>query len=243
MFSLIENARAFVTAWKFRRTALGRALSNLSQEYFYSGHTLSAFDDAAKKRLIARLYEHLGQIASAPDPARQLREILADYVLQFAALQVLGLSAEDKAASFYSNSPYISGALAPHIGDAALHHEEMARLVRTDEPQSDADLVAFANKRSALALFYANGLNMARIDMGDTDPQNDWYRPFVEAMLVWEEDVIREKLSLPRLTPGPLYSLPYSTYFNAVMNGDANPFVEWRNAFPDLYLSGEGPLP
>jgi hypothetical protein len=79
--------------------------------------------------------------------------------------------------------------------------------------------------------------------MGDRDREKDWFRPFVEAQLVRSEDITRQKLGLPRLVPGPLHALPYSTFLNMVVEGETNPFVSWTKAFPGLYLAGEGPLP
>jgi len=105
------------------------------------------------------------------------------------------------------------------------------------------DLIAYANTRSALMLYYANGLNMVRMAIGDEDRQKVWFRPFVEAMLVQEEDNQREKLGLPSLFDDVVRALPYSVYLDLVINGARQPFYEWAKLWPDRYLAGEGPLP
>ena len=61
--------------------------------------------------------------------------------------------------------------------------------------------------------------------------------------MVWEEDLIRDTLGLPRLTSSPSYGLPYSLFLYFVVSGERNPFFTWTQKFPDLYLAGEGILP
>lgn len=230
------------TAWKFKRTTLGRALDEHTREFFYSGHTLSWLRQDNKEKHVRALYDLLGRIDRAENPPMQLRTALADYVILYAQMAVLSLTEEEKAGHFFAANPYITGEIHRRIVEAAPHVEEAAQFAWQTEGASAEDLMGFANARGALMLFYANALNMVRIEGGDTDPVKDWYKPFVEAMLVWEEDTLRDRLGMPRLVPGALHGLPYSTFLNQVTNGEANPFYSWTKAFPDLYLAGEGPL-
>ena len=71
--------------------------------------------------------------------------------------------------------------------------------------------IGFGNRRAALALFYANGFNMARRQIGDTDPAKDWFKPFVEAMFVWKKNTYRQELGLPRMLKSDIDALAYST--------------------------------
>lgn len=242
MSGLFDAAKSYLVARKFKRSALGQALAEHTKNYFYSGKVLSWMDQPAKDRIIQDFYGKLVTIGQSQQPIMDLRNALVEYTLTFAQLSVLSLTEEEKAEQFYAASPYISGELHRHIEKAAPHNEELARLIWQKGELSGGELVSYANSRSALMAYYVNGLNMARIDMGDRDSAKDWFRPFVEAMLVWEEDGMREKLGIPRLVPGPLHALPYSTFLNSVVNGEANPFFTWTRTFPDLYLAGEGPL-
>lgn len=234
---LLDGLKAQAALWKWRRTPLGQALAQHTQTYFYSGTTLSHFDEASKKRLIEDFGQKVLAVSQSRNAVHDLRELLANYVLAFAALQVLCLTEAEKAGAFYKGNPYISGELHAHIERAAELSEELSRIrFESSQPLSATDLVAVANQRCALLLYYANGLNMVRITIGDKSPR-DWFKPFVEAMLVWEEASYREKLGLPRLTPGFVDHLAYSNFLNYVTNGAPSPYYEWSKAWPELYLT------
>jgi hypothetical protein len=227
-----------------KTSVLEKALKDHVQEYFYSGHALSGMKPENKERLVGELFTQLSAIEASPDPRMTLRERLAEYVLMFAQLQLLCLTEDEKAEHIFKDSPYISGRIHHHIVQAAEHVEDAAQLVwGQDGKATTEELMNFANARSAMMLFYVNGLNLARIVAGDTDAAKDWFKPFVEAMLVWKEHVLRMELGLPALLSDPRSGLSYSTFMNYVLNGEANPFFSWTRAHPDLYLAGEGPRP
>jgi hypothetical protein len=63
--------------------------------------------------------------------------------------------------------------------------------------------------------------------------EEDWYRPFVAAMMAWQEDTYRRSLGLPPALEAEsegvrLRAIWYSTFMNRVVNGDANPLAGWR---------------
>ncbi|WP_242121245.1 hypothetical protein [Sphingomonas lacusdianchii] len=242
MMGLLGTARAYWAGYKFKRSPLGQALALHTQEFFYRGQALSHFSQENKDRLVQDFYSKVVAIGATENPAMACRELLAEYVLSFCGLAVLCLKEEEKAAQFYAENPYISGAIWRHVERAVENNEEMAQTKWANPDFTAEDLVAFANTRSALMLYYANGLNMVRMELGDRDPQKDWFRPFVEAMMVVEEDRQREKLGLEQLCPGVVRSLPYSVFLNLVVDGARQPFYEWTKQWPDRYLSGEGPL-
>lgn len=194
VMGLFDTAKAYWAGQKFKRSPLGQALALHTQDFFYKGIALSHFSQANKDKLIGDFYAKLVAIGQSDNAAMACRELLAEYVLAFAGLATLCLKEAEKADQFYASNPYISGTIWRHIERAVENNEEMAQ-VKWANPEFDAaDLVAYANTRSALMLYYANGLNMVRMEIGDRDPQKDWFRPFVEAMMVVEEDRQREKL-------------------------------------------------
>jgi hypothetical protein len=241
---LFDALKGQLEVWKFQRSPLGMALQQHTQDYFHSGQVLSWLKQENKEKIAQVFMLQLVAIRSSQDIGYALREKLAEYVLLYCQLSLLCLTEKEKAQHMFAGNPYISGELHHHIEAAASHNEEMASTISQSDGDFDhEDLIATANTRSTIALYYANGLNMARIAIGDTDPDKDWYRPFVEAMAVWEEDQLRNKLDLKRLVPGPIGALPYASFLDHVLAGERNPFFTWTREWPDLYLAGEGPAP
>lgn len=238
---LFDGIKSQMEASKFKRSPLGQALRQHTHDFFYSGHTLSWMKEENKRRFADELMGHLTAAQASENAPLALREKLSEAVLSYSKLAILALTEEEKAGGTFADCPYVSGELHHRIEQAAPLNDDLKHIIwQNDGEMSHEELIATANTRSALALYFANGLNMARIAIGDTDPAKDWYRPFVEAMMVWEEDTIREKLDLPALVPGLVRSLPYAQYLNFVVDGERNPFFTWTQQWPDLYLAGEG---
>lgn len=215
---------------------LEEALQGQTAWYFDSGQALARFSPEARRGIMEDLRQRISGIYGSIDGKSQLRRLIAEYVLLYAGLCVLGLTEEEKAAVEYGRNPYITGQLHHHIRQAARLNDEMG--LPLDNGLGDEALVAFANSRAAVMLYYANALNMVRIRRGDTGPVTDWYLPFVEAMLVWEEDNARERLGLPRVVPGELHGLPYYGYLEIVLAGEIDPVGCWKAKFPQLHLAG-----
>jgi hypothetical protein len=188
-------------------------------------------DAEDKQQTIESLYTMVVEILQADSPGMKLRESMANLVANFAELQVLCLTQEEKRSQFYADCPYISGELHRHI-EKAVPHIELLREFKWKKPDASAtDLVGMCNLRSGRWLFHLNGLNHVRYDFKDFDGQKDWLQPFVRAMLIWQEDSLREKLGLPPLLPDKLDGLKYSTFVNLVADGTKNPNYEWDKAW------------
>ncbi|MEQ1551282.1 hypothetical protein [Sphingorhabdus sp.] len=238
---LLGSIREYFERRKFQRTVFAQALKLHTQEYLHGGTVLSSVSQETKERFVQELMQRIANCFQAENPAMAVREAIVEHVLGYAQLQVLCMTEEEKAQTFYSSNPYISGQLCHQIELAAEHVDEVARFKWESEANSQ-DLMDFCNTRCALHLYFMNAFNLARMELGDqTDP--DWFRPLVEAQLVYEENTIRDKLALPLLTKDMIEALAYSVMWNKVMAGDANPFYEWCQTWPDKYLAGRGPLP
>lgn len=238
---LFDSVRDFFEMRQFMKTPLAQALRAHTQEYFYGKTVLTHFSEDTKEKLIAGMTSQMGAAFQSPNPALAIREGLVSFTIQYAQVQVLCLTEEEKADAFYAANPYISGELHHRIDDAAEHVEELARY-KWESEATGQDLIDFCNERCAIYLYYMNGFNIARRDLGDkTDP--DWFRPLVEAQLVYEENTIRDKMGLPLTVRDMIEALAYSAMFNKAADGAVNPFYEWCSAFPDKYLAGRGPLP
>jgi hypothetical protein len=232
-----------IELWRFQRTPLAQAIRLHSQNFFHGGSVLTNFKQENKEKLVADFCQRASLIMQSPNPALACREALAEYTLLFAQLQVHCLKEFEKAQMFYSENPYISGQLWRHIRESSDHHDELARYKWENPELTDEDLLDIGNTRCAVYLYYANGLNLVRMELGDFSEEKDWFRPFVEAMLVNEEHRLRDELGLPSLVPGPLGSLQYAVLLDIVISGERHPFFKWCRDFPDRYLAGEGPAP
>ena len=137
----------------------------------------------------------------------------------------------EKAEGEYSDCPYISGELYKHIQELSDHNEELKKLKWKTDGISDEELISVCNFKSALHIFYINGMNHVRCELKDMDTEKDWLHPFVKSMLIWEEDTYRGKIGLPSLLPDSFDAIRHSTFMNTVTNGHENPFYEWEKAW------------
>lgn len=233
MFGLFKNAGQ-ASAGRFSRDrVLNEALHHHTKTYFYSGQALAALSDEAKLALIADLRARIATIESSNDSRSLIRQHLSDFVLLYAGVAALALTEDERPLMEFGRNPFITGELHRHIRDAAANHGELAPLL--SQGASNEELMSFANKRAAVALYFANAFNMVRIQNGDVT-QPDWYRPFVEAMLVWEEDDMRDRLAMPRLVRGEVYGLAYYSFLEIVLSGEPDPLNAWQNRWSELPL-------
>lgn len=241
---LLDGVRGYFATRAFMRTPLAQAIRQETQAYFYGNSILTHFADETKQKLIGGMTQQLSAALQSENPVMAIREGLVSFTIQYAQLQVLALTEMEKTDAFYSASPYISGALHHHIEAAAEQVEEVARYKweQWEEADGPDELIAFCNGRCAIYGYYMNSFNIARIELGDkTDP--DWFRPLVEAQMVYEENTIRDKLGLPLTVKDMIEALAYSVMFNYAADGVQAPFYEWCKTWPDKYLAGRGPLP
>ena len=239
---LFENARGLWASYKFKRSPLGQALTHHVQEYFYSGHILSWTNQANKDKFVEDFYGKLVECEQSENSAMALRVKLVEHTLLYSQHQILCLTSKEKSEHFFAANPYITGEISEQIMEAAEHVEEAKQFIWQHNGATVEELNDFANTRSALMLFYANGFNIARIAIGDSDPAKDWFLPFVEAQMVWQEDHMRQALALPRLLSSSLDGVEYLMMMEYVLNGERNPFFTFRQNFPTSYLAGEGDL-
>jgi len=216
---------------EWERSPLGQALARHVNEYFTEYPRFAEMDEADKQETIRDFYKLIAEVLQAENPGVKLRESLANYVISFAELQVLCLTEDEKTGAFYADCPYISGQLHHDIEKAIPHVEFLREAQWRNADLTGKSLVGLCNARSARWLFIINGLNLVRIEFKDFDDQKDWFRPFLQAMMIWEEDLLRGKMQFPRLLPDLIEGLQYSAFMNLVVNGWPNPYYEWEKRF------------
>jgi hypothetical protein len=212
-------------------STLGHALALHTRENFHEDvGALSSLPDELKQTLIEGLYQEIDEICHSENPFLACRERLVNYVSEWAALQVLCLTEEEKPQAHYGDSPYISGELHHRLFDLIEHNRFIGERNLGSPFESKEEIIFALYARSAIFLYYANGLNMSRIQSGDSIEGKDWYQPLCTSMLISSEDQYRKKIELPSLLPelldGPIHGL----FAEFVVNGHINPYCEWEMA-------------
>lgn len=234
----LQKLRSLFSTTQITPAVLDQALKEHAQEYFYSETILSHLSEETKRKQIAGLEAHLRDAFSAPNPLVKVRENICGYAFQYAEVQVVCLTEAERAQAFYSSNPSISASLYRRISSAAPHITDLQDMVGTAE---DEELISAANLRSAIYLFYLNAFNMVRIYLDDvTEP--DWFYPLIEAELVRAENRVRKAMGLPLTVLEANDALVYSSISNMVENGSDNPYLAWRERWPDYYLSCAPPI-
>jgi hypothetical protein len=179
----MQQARAVK---KWRNSTIGQELDRHTK-YFLSNKTiLGSLSSETLEELAAEFYKRVFSIPEAENPFLKYREELCAAALGYARFQVLCLKPEEKQEAFYSNCPYISAELYRRIRDCAGHKEELAEMLWRNDKTTDDELIGYANAKSALYLYYLNGMNLIRSEFSDLDSKKDWFRPFVTSVLIWE---------------------------------------------------------
>ena len=219
---------------EFADSELGEQLTLLTRQYFYSGQILSKISEKSKTKIIQRLYHEILDLPNNENPFLKLRELLVGYAFAFAQLQVLCLKEDEKTEVYYGDSEFISGELYHHIQKCAERVDELKELKWKDSTISDEELMDYCNGRCSILLFYLNGLNCVRKEFDDFDSEKDWFRPFIQAMLIWQEDTFRRDIGIDPLLADSMEGLKYSTFANLVQNGFKNPYYEWEKSWVEI---------
>jgi len=223
---LNEEQQDTIKTWQ--NSFLGRALATHTKEYFYEHAILKNIPEDAKQELIADFYKKIFELTNSEEPLFTLRGFIASYVHSYAIFQVLCLSPSEKANSLYQNNPYISGNLRTHIKSLAIHNTEINELNLKNEFLTDEDLITFCQTKTAISMFYMNGMNIVRYELKDIIKESDWLRPFIESMLIWEEDNCRKNIGLPSLLENKTAVEKHSLFLQYVTNGSQDPFTAWQ---------------
>ena len=223
---LDEEQKNTVKNWQ--NSFLAKALSAHTKEYFYQHPILKDIPEDAKQELIADFYKKIFELTNSEEPLLTLRGYIASYVHSYATFQVLCLGQKEKASSFFENNPYISGNLRQHIKSLAVHNKEINELNLKSELLSDDDLLTFCQTKTAISLFYMNGINIIRYELKDMIKENDWLRPFIESMLIWEEDTCRKNIGLPSLLENSEDADKHHSFLQYVSNGSKDPYMAWQ---------------
>jgi hypothetical protein len=143
----------------------------------------------------------------AENPVLALRQEIANTALWHADYQVLAMTAQDKAESFYAGCPFVSDELQHHLSACVEHHDHLREYwwrVRNsslrDGHSLDDVVFHYCQTNALVGQFYAKGFNLMRATYKDTDTVGrDWFRPLILSSIIYAEDNFRSKVCLPSL--------------------------------------------
>ena len=221
-----EQAR-IMSNWQ--ESFLGKALTQHVREYFFEHELLKSLPENSKQDLISDFYQKIFKLSQSNEPLLTMRGYIASYVHSYAIFQILSLTEKEKSTSFFKDSGCISASLYHHIKILSQYNDEMRSLAPENTTLSDEDLLTFCKTKAAISMFYMNGMNIVRCELKDMVKARDWLRPFIESMLIWEEDKCRASIGLASLLDSPEEAHKHSTILQFVTNGTTDPYLAWES--------------
>jgi hypothetical protein len=197
------------------------------KEYFSEIPRLKKFSHTSKNAIKIDLKGKVIEILRSDNSLLELRKNISDYVIQLSYFTVLSITEEDKNESFRGN-PYISADLYKYLIQL-LPNEDKLEELRINYSITNEEIHEYCRTRKVLFLFYVNGLNFVRSVLGDIAKNGDWLTPFLEAMCVWQENIIRKYSNLPVLIESDIKILAYSSFMNIVESGNKDPLKKWKH--------------
>jgi hypothetical protein len=206
--------------------------------------SLNQFSDAAKQGWRDRLIGILSEIVQAENPFMKMREHLSDAVVSTAYYNVLMKHRIDQYGNPISpiSHPKLSWRLSDHIFEIA-QKEPKLRSYMESHGENMNDLLDYILYAYQINHAQMSAINAARIMMKDYVEGEEWFPQFYISMCIWEEDVIRKEIGLPRLfSEGEqskgLDGLKYWAFEDFVKSGNKLPHRDWQQ----LYAWWEGDL-
>jgi hypothetical protein len=231
IFSGFKRAREQVKTATLTADILGPHV----REYF-SLPRLAGYSEEWKNKHKADFDARTLAIMQAENPFLALRKEIGDWALWYADYQVLAMTAEHKADSFYSKCPHVSDELQYHLDTCIEHHDQLREYWWNlkDSPMREGVSLQEAVFHNAttyalLGLFYANGFNLMRAVYNDVSVGRDWFRPLILSSLIYAEENYRSKIGLPSLLVDSDTALHHVSFVHLVARGERNPLFVWED--------------
>lgn len=164
---------------------------------------LADINPEVTQRHLTEFLNVVARIRKSENPTLALREQLANAVYVYSSFLTLCITPELRGQMFTAESQFVSGELNQHLCDPKA--QDLTPFEEFFEQYPNAhtdDLQSVADFQMALSNFYAQGLDLVRIHLGDCNtasPKRDWLRPYKIAMAEIAEYEHREILQLPQL--------------------------------------------
>ena len=179
------------------------------------------------------------EVVKGNNPFLENRKTLASAVISLAKLQVLVLDKKNDPEDSLLLQPGISGELKPLLFDIWNADGKLRELIEPVTHLERKDWDAVWNPvlfKYRISWSRANIFNAMRaaLNDGDISAPDDWFRTLFMAQCVYEENNVRDLLTLPSLLDNNritsnLMALSIGTLFNRVVEGHERPDVAWRD--------------
>jgi hypothetical protein len=208
----------------------------------YKKTPLGTLIDAAMKDLLARqLFLDTNQICNSIDPVVTCREKLAAAMMRYASFQVLLIPpAPEPDASGLRELPGITGDLGAHLIEIAERNFDLRSELIGLSGKRDPDTILKELQRSFWqAYWFLETFNAARLHLGDSADDSDWYSGFRFAACASYEGRYRGEANLPSAFDDDVASIApnaYAIFTDIVLAGAEDPVQEWRDYHAGIAL-------
>ena len=195
----------------------------------------------------AWLADRLRSIALAHAPLARCRELLAEAVTNLAFYEILAMDVEPRTErTAMRNQHGVSGELKGRLSEIASKNRRLKNELIDLKNASHDDILTYVLIQYCRWSSTANAWMAANnvIESLSVEQHRSWFKPFLHAMCVWQEDRIRRDLAMPRLLGRePLIAAhraaAYHTFLRFVLDVAADPDAAWRAHFKRWLHRGE----
>lgn len=210
------------------RSDVGVKLTQYSKAYFKDHPVLSKYSEKAVKDIVDEFLWTVFDLSQEEDAFMAMRELFSIYAWDYAAERVVTCTAQDKESCDMFDHTCISGQLHHHVKEIVHYDKKMRFLIPDYASLTHEQLLLAYDTRSAINLYHLKGMNIVRDSFNDLCDKEDWMVPFIQSMMVWEENVIRKQIGLESILPCELHGLRHSSFLNIVAEGCKEPLEEWN---------------
>jgi hypothetical protein len=201
-------------------------------------------DDRRQSELAREIYLDITRICSSRDPVSACRDYYASTMLKLAAYQVIVIPpVPEEDPSGLRGHPGVTGGLKTHLVELFGKVDNLRSQTFSDTDAGNArDLWKLVQRLYWETYWFLETLHVARIELGDSKPDNDWHRAFLHAACAHCEHVYRWELELPSAFEEAVAkesATAYSVFADIVLSGANDPANEWR----DYYRNSGIPMP
>ena len=205
-------------------------------------------DETSRAELARQMYLEINEVCNARDPVTACREKLCVTMLDLAMYQVLIIPPEpEDDVTGLRGEPGISGELKAHLHKLSRTNDELHALLSASGVPLTRDSVWDVLQRCYWATFWLlESINAVRMEVGDYDESDDWYRPFMHAAAANSEHLYRRNLDMPSCFDEDVAEIAptaYSIFTDIVLSGAKNPGLEWREYYKDSNVPFMGANP
>lgn len=235
--TLLDKLRRMLTprtaARENRDNPVLKASVSRAAEIYGQTPLAELIDEQRQSALSRRLYLELNEICNASEPKTRCRDKLVETMLRFAPFQVVMIPPPPRADDTgLRELPGITGELQPRIEDLIEADTDLRADLGAYTAERDTGSTRHALRRSYWeSYWFLESFNAARIQLGDTLDPGDWYRPFMHAACVTQEDLFRRELDLPPAFEPDIAQVvvtAFSIYTDVVVSGADDPVSEWN---------------